>query len=65
MESPDGSLPRFTHDHRRRRNAGGDAPVVFLGKAFADRLPMKAIHYAASSLFLILGAVFLFRALWR
>jgi len=23
------------------------------------------IHYAASALFLILGAVFLFRALWR
>jgi putative Ca2+/H+ antiporter (TMEM165/GDT1 family) len=42
-----------------------NAPVVFLGKAFADRLPMKAIHYAASALFLILGAVFLFRALWR
>jgi putative Ca2+/H+ antiporter (TMEM165/GDT1 family) len=42
-----------------------NAPVVFLGKAFADRLPMKAIHYAASALFFILGAVFLFRALWR
>ena len=42
-----------------------NVPVVLLGKAFADRLPMKAIHYAASALFLILGAVFLFRALWR
>jgi len=42
-----------------------NAPVVFLGKAFADRLPMKAIHYAASALFLILGAAFLLRALWR
>jgi putative Ca2+/H+ antiporter (TMEM165/GDT1 family) len=42
-----------------------NAPVVFLGKAFADRLPMKAIHYSASALFLILGAMFLFRALWR
>jgi len=42
-----------------------NVPVVFLGKAFADRLPMKAIHYAASALFLILGAVFLYRALWR
>jgi putative Ca2+/H+ antiporter (TMEM165/GDT1 family) len=42
-----------------------NAPVVFLGKAFADRLPMMAIHYTASALFLILGAVFLFRALWR
>jgi putative Ca2+/H+ antiporter (TMEM165/GDT1 family) len=42
-----------------------NAPVVFLGKAFAERLPMKAIHYAASALFLILGAVFLYRAQWR
>jgi putative Ca2+/H+ antiporter (TMEM165/GDT1 family) len=42
-----------------------NVPVVFLGKAFADRLPIKAIHYAASVLFLILGAVFLCRAVWR
>jgi putative Ca2+/H+ antiporter (TMEM165/GDT1 family) len=42
-----------------------NVPVVLLGKAFADRLPMKAIHYAASALFLILGAVFLMRALWH
>ncbi|HLZ96755.1 MAG TPA: TMEM165/GDT1 family protein [Steroidobacteraceae bacterium] len=42
-----------------------NAPVVFLGKAFADRLPLKVIHYAASVLFLIIGAVFLFRALRR
>jgi putative Ca2+/H+ antiporter (TMEM165/GDT1 family) len=42
-----------------------NVPVVLLGKAFADRLPMKAIHYAASALFLILGAVFLCRAVWR
>jgi Ca2+/H+ antiporter, TMEM165/GDT1 family len=40
-----------------------NAPVVFLGKAFSDRLPLKAIHYVASGLFLILGSVFLFRAL--
>jgi putative Ca2+/H+ antiporter (TMEM165/GDT1 family) len=40
-------------------------PVVILGKAFADRLPIKAIHYAASSLFLVLGALFLGRALWQ
>lgn len=39
-----------------------NAPVVFLGKAFSDRLPLKAIHYVASALFLVLGAVFLFRA---
>jgi putative Ca2+/H+ antiporter (TMEM165/GDT1 family) len=40
-----------------------NAPVVFLGKAFADRLPLKTIHYAASGLFLVLGAVFIFRAI--
>ena len=39
-----------------------NAPVVFLGKAFSERLPLKAIHYVASALFLVLGAVFLFRA---
>ncbi|MGH8220271.1 MAG: TMEM165/GDT1 family protein [Steroidobacteraceae bacterium] len=39
-----------------------NAPVVFLGKAFSERLPLKAIHYGASALFLVLGAVFLFRA---
>lgn len=38
-----------------------NAPVVFLGKAFAGRLPLKGIRYAASGLFLILGAVFLVR----
>jgi Ca2+/H+ antiporter, TMEM165/GDT1 family len=38
-------------------------PVVFLGKAFADRLPLKAIHYGASGLFAVLGVVFLVRAL--
>jgi Ca2+/H+ antiporter, TMEM165/GDT1 family len=39
-----------------------NAPVVFLGKAFSDRLPLKTIHYVASGLFVILGAVFLWRA---
>jgi len=39
-----------------------NAPVVFLGKAFADRLPLKAIHYVASAVFLILGVIFMFRA---
>jgi putative Ca2+/H+ antiporter (TMEM165/GDT1 family) len=42
-----------------------NAPVVFLGKAFADRLPLKAIHYIASGLFFVLGAMFIFRALQR
>jgi putative Ca2+/H+ antiporter (TMEM165/GDT1 family) len=41
-----------------------NAPVVFLGKAFADRLPMRAIHLTAAALFLILGVVFLCRGLW-
>jgi putative Ca2+/H+ antiporter (TMEM165/GDT1 family) len=40
-----------------------NAPVVFLGKAFSDRLPLKAIHHVASGLFLILGAVFILRAM--
>lgn len=39
-----------------------NAPVVFLGKAFSDRLPLKAIHYVASASFMILGVVFLLRA---
>lgn len=39
-----------------------NAPVVFLGKAFSDRLPLKTIHYVASGLFLLLGSVFIFRA---
>ena len=42
-----------------------NAPVVFLGKAFSDRLPFKAIHYVASGLFLVLGVVFLVRAVHR
>ena len=42
-----------------------NVPVVLLGHAFADRLPLKTIHFAASALFLIVGAVFLCRALWR
>jgi putative Ca2+/H+ antiporter (TMEM165/GDT1 family) len=39
-----------------------NAPVVFLGKAFSERLPLKTLHYAASGLFLILGALFVLRA---
>jgi Ca2+/H+ antiporter, TMEM165/GDT1 family len=41
-----------------------NVPVVFLGKAFADRLPLRAIHYTAAALFLVLGMVFLARGLW-
>ena len=40
-----------------------NVPVVFLGHAFADRLPLRAIHVAASLLFLALGALFIWRAL--
>jgi putative Ca2+/H+ antiporter (TMEM165/GDT1 family) len=40
-----------------------NAPVVFLGKAFADHLPLKSMHYAACGLFLVIGAIFIFRAL--
>jgi putative Ca2+/H+ antiporter (TMEM165/GDT1 family) len=42
-----------------------NVPVVFMGKAFADRLPLKAIHYIAAALFVVLGIVFLLRALWK
>jgi Ca2+/H+ antiporter, TMEM165/GDT1 family len=37
-------------------------PVIFLGRAFSSRLPLKAIHLVASLLFLGLGALFLWRA---
>jgi Ca2+/H+ antiporter, TMEM165/GDT1 family len=40
-----------------------NAPVVFLGKAFAERLPLKALHYAASGIFVVLGVLFIVRAL--
>ena len=42
-----------------------NVPVVFLGKAFASRLPLKAIHYGAAALFAVLGVIFLCRALWH
>jgi putative Ca2+/H+ antiporter (TMEM165/GDT1 family) len=41
-----------------------NVPVVFLGKAFAHRLPLRAIHYGAAFLFAILGCLFLARARW-
>ena len=40
-----------------------NVPVVLLGHAFADRLPLRAIHIAASLLFFALGALFIVRAL--
>lgn len=40
-----------------------NAPVVFFGQAFSARLPLKAIRYVASALFLALGVFFLVQAL--
>ena len=39
-----------------------NAPVIFFGQAFATRLPLRAIRYIASALFLALGLFFLARA---
>ncbi len=39
-----------------------NAPVVFLGNAFAARLPLKTIRIAAACLFAVLAAVFALRA---
>jgi putative Ca2+/H+ antiporter (TMEM165/GDT1 family) len=39
-----------------------NVPAVLIGHAAAQRLPMKAIHYVSSALFLIVGVVFLVRA---
>jgi Ca2+/H+ antiporter, TMEM165/GDT1 family len=40
-----------------------NAPVVFLGKVFADRLPLTVIRYVASAVFVALGVYFVVRAL--
>ena len=40
-----------------------NAPVVFFGQAFSARLPLKAIRYVATTLFVVLGVYFLLRAL--
>jgi putative Ca2+/H+ antiporter (TMEM165/GDT1 family) len=39
-----------------------NGPMIFLGSAFAGRLPLKPIHYGAALLFLVLGIVFIWRA---
>ena len=39
-----------------------DITVVFLGNAFASRLPLKTIHHAAFGLFAILGIFFIMKA---
>lgn len=38
------------------------APAVFLGKTLSARVSLRLIHYLASALFLVLGALFLLRA---
>jgi len=40
-----------------------NAPVIFLGHAFADRLPLHALNRLAAALFAIVGLVFLARAM--
>jgi putative Ca2+/H+ antiporter (TMEM165/GDT1 family) len=40
-----------------------NVPVIFLGNEFAQRLPLKAIHYAAAGLFAVVGVIFVVRAL--
>ena len=39
-----------------------NTPVIFLGNAFAHRLPLRAINYTASALFAALGVIFIVRA---
>ena len=34
-----------------------NVPAIFLGHRFADRLPTKAVHIAASAIFLVLGGL--------
>ncbi len=40
-----------------------NVPVVVIGKAFAERIPVRALQRVASALFLVLGALFIYRAL--
>jgi len=40
-----------------------DVPVVFLGDAFAARLPMKTIRLAAAALFAFIGILFAVKAI--
>lgn len=41
-----------------------NVPAVFLGDAFATRLPLRAIRYGAAALFLALGLFFISKAAW-
>jgi len=40
-----------------------NGPVVFLGSTLTTRLPMRAIHVGAASLFFALGVLYLYRGL--
>ena len=40
-----------------------DVPVVFVGNAFAARLPLKAIRLAAAGVFAVLGILFAVKAI--
>jgi len=40
-----------------------NVPVVLIGDAFASRLPVRKIHYVASTLFVALGVLFISRAI--
>lgn len=39
-------------------------PAVFLGDALAGKLPIRSINYVASVIFIVIGAYFLFRAIF-
>ena len=39
-----------------------NVPVIFLGKVFADRLPLRTIRYVAAALFIGLGILFIVRS---
>lgn len=42
-----------------------NAPVVLLGKSFAHRLPIVALHVGAAVIFLLLGLLYLARVVWH
>jgi Ca2+/H+ antiporter, TMEM165/GDT1 family len=39
-----------------------NAPVILIGRLFASRLPLRAIHYVTSVLLILVGVLFLVRA---
>lgn len=40
-----------------------NAPVVYLGNRFANRLPIKTVHLIASFIFIVLGGLALYKAI--